>query len=451
MEGYRKFPKGFFQIKLYPFGPITVLTDQRLINELRNAPDEFLDFTGGIARTIQPKYTLSPILTETGHHLPTIRTTLTRNLAILFEDIVDEMKASFEENIDVKGSEWIAVPAHSTMMDIVSRISNRVIVGLPHCRNKEYCKLNVGFVIDVVQTGRKINRFPDFLHPIIGPYYSIVKSYQQRMLSIIGPTIKQRREMLDRYGSEWADKPNDYLTWTMEEDTGPLARDPGYLALRILQVNFAAIHTSSRTFTHALYTLALHPEWTSSLRDESFRIIKQEGGWTKAAMREMKMGDSFLRESARVNSLNLLILTRLALKSYTFSNGLTIPKGNYVTTSSYSIHQDDGKYAEANEFKPWRFVDENHPADKEKGGPNAAKQYVETGPDYLAFGYGKHACPGRFFAANELKAMLCYVVMNYDIKLEGGETVRPENLYVGSTVSPNPAAKVMFRKRTQRE
>jgi len=65
----------------------------------------------------------------------------------------------------------------------------------------------------------------------------------------------------------------------------------------------------------------------------------------------------------------------------------------------------------------------------------------------LAFGYGKHACPGRFFAANELKAMLCYVVMNYDVKLEGDSKVRPENMYMGASVSPNPFAKVMFRRR----
>jgi len=392
---------------------------------------------------------MSPVLGIDRHHIPTIRTTLTRNLAILFEDIVDEMKASFDKNLDLTGTEWKAFPAYKTMMNIVARTSNRVVVGLPHCRDEEFCKMNVVYTIDVIETAKKINRFPEFLHPIVGPYYSIVKDYRKRMLDIIGPTIKERGEMLDKYGTEWADKPNDYLTWTMEENTGPLARDPGYLALRILQVNFAAIHTSSMTFTHALYTLAVHPEWADILREEAFRVIKHEGGWSKAAMREMKMGDSFLRESARVNALALLILTREAKKDFTFSNGLTIPKGNFVTTSLYSIHQDDLKYAEAKEFKPWRFVDESESEVKvdRLGEGVGMNQYVATGPDFLAFGYGKHACPGRFFAANELKAMLCYVVMNYDVKLEGDSKVRPENMYMGASVSPNPFAKVMFRRR----
>ena len=54
--------------------------------------------------------------------------------------------------------------------------------------------------------------------------------------------------------------------------------------------------------------------------------------------------------------------------------------------------------------------------------------------------------PGRFFAANELKAMLAFMVVHYDIKL-AGDGVRPPNVYFGNSVVPSPAGKLMFRKR----
>jgi hypothetical protein len=54
--------------------------------------------------------------------------------------------------------------------------------------------------------------------------------------------------------------------------------------------------------------------------------------------------------------------------------------------------------------------------------------------------------PGRFFAANELKAMLSHVVLNYDVKLEH-EGVRPANTWFATACVPNPTAEVMFRKR----
>lgn len=56
--------------------------------------------------------------------------------------------------------------------------------------------------------------------------------------------------------------------------------------------------------------------------------------------------------------------------------------------------------------------------------------------------------PGRFFAANELKAMLAYVVLNYDVKFER-EGVRPENKWIAMSIVPDPTAHVLFRKRQQ--
>lgn len=55
--------------------------------------------------------------------------------------------------------------------------------------------------------------------------------------------------------------------------------------------------------------------------------------------------------------------------------------------------------------------------------------------------------PGRFFAANELKAMMAYLVMHYDVRLGDGETERPKDIEFGVHIIPNPDAKVMFRRR----
>ena len=56
--------------------------------------------------------------------------------------------------------------------------------------------------------------------------------------------------------------------------------------------------------------------------------------------------------------------------------------------------------------------------------------------------------PGRFFAANELKAMLAYIVVHYDLKVTGADpAARPPNVYFANTVLPNPKGQVMFRKR----
>jgi hypothetical protein len=51
--------------------------------------------------------------------------------------------------------------------------------------------------------------------------------------------------------------------------------------------------------------------------------------------------------------------------------------------------------------------------------------------------------PGRFFAANELKAMLAHVLLTYDLKMT--DTAR--DTHFGINTIPDTKAEVWFRKR----
>ena len=53
--------------------------------------------------------------------------------------------------------------------------------------------------------------------------------------------------------------------------------------------------------------------------------------------------------------------------------------------------------------------------------------------------------PGRFFAANEVKALLAHILVTYDFKLEEGKRA-PRIRVIGSLRVPEKA-NVMFRKR----
>lgn len=69
---------------------------------------------------------------------------------------------------------------------------------------------------------------------------------------------------------------------------------------------------------------------------------------------------------------------------------------------------------------------------------------VTTSDTYLAFGHGRHACPGRFFAAQEMKLMLAYVLQNYDI--EKLKEKPPSTMLMGTNV-PNEKAKIRVKRR----
>ena len=71
---------------------------------------------------------------------------------------------------------------------------------------------------------------------------------------------------------------------------------------------------------------------------------------------------------------------------------------------------------------------------------------VSLSQDFLSFGLGRHACPGRYLAACALKLMFAHIVTTYDVKLEI-EGARPKDMWVMGSCLPNPKANVLFRKR----
>lgn len=72
-----------------------------------------------------------------------------------------------------------------------------------------------------------------------------------------------------------------------------------------------------------------------------------------------------------------------------------------------------------------------------------------TDHDHLfRLGHGRHACPGRFYAAAELKVVLAEILSTYDIKLcEGYSKSRPLGAWMEIMAAPDHTYELCFRKR----
>ena len=208
---------------------------------------------------------------------------------------------------------------------------------------------------------------------------------------------------------------------------------------------------------------------------------------------------------------------RKTLKPFTFRKAVdgtvTIPAGVFVFAAVPTMHSDVAMYGEdAHIFNGFRFVPEhilgrrgirraqtastsdcvsfistpsadatsrlldcNVDIPDEPVAPRNA--LVGTSPNFLAWGAGKHQCPGRFFAAVETKMMLAYVVSTFDVATDGhtgkghghamdnngasaGDTndhqgagrgnegsSRPKDLRLEANCFPNPWAKIRMRRR----
>ncbi|KAF8875327.1 cytochrome P450 [Gymnopilus junonius] len=305
-------------------------------------------------------------------------------------------------------------------MKIVCRTTNRVFVGLP---------INEQFTIDVFIGAQIINLFPEFLKPLVGPVLTKVPGRIKRAVHHIRPLVEEQLKQRERHGKDWPDKPNDLISWLFDE-----AKE---IAIRVLSVNVAAIHTTTNALTHTLFNLAAYPEYVAPLREEVESVIEAEG-WTKLSMQKMRKLESFIMESQR-SAVGAQAMNRKILQNFTFSNGITLPAGTEVAIASYETHLDDKNYDRAHEFQGFRFSNMPHE------GEGLKHQFVSMAPNYYTFGMGRHTCPGRFFAVNELKAMLVYILLNYDVKFPN-DGPRPDNFWFSGLLTASRTAEVMFKR-----
>ncbi|GLB41513.1 putative cytochrome p450 [Lyophyllum shimeji] len=417
-RGCREYGHGIFKVP--NLGKwLVVVNGAKYIEDLRKAPEDVLSFHDAVENQLQIPFTLGPSISKDPVH--------------------EEVVVAFNDVLPLQEHAWLKVKAMDTMMPIISRASNCIFVGTPLCRDPDYMGISLKFTMVIVKAAVLLSLVPPFLRPLASRFFTNIPSSIDQAAVHIKPLIDERQRNMAEYGKEYPGKPNDMLSWLMDEAQGEEAT-LHYLARRLLTVNFAAIHTSTITFTHALLYLAAYPEYIKPLREEVQEIVDQEG-WTHSAISRMIKVDSFIKESMRLNSLGCLLMERVARQPFTFSDGTYIPKGTVIAVASQATHLDNANYPDPNVFDPLRFVDKTK---KENAGRKV--DMVSTHSDFVAFGHGRHACPGRFFAANELKIMLAHVVMNYDVKLEG-RGGRPENMWFVTSCIPNPKAEVLFRKR----
>ncbi|KAF6747803.1 cytochrome P450 [Ephemerocybe angulata] len=450
-EGYRKYRGSAFKIRT-PYtstGWYVVVSGEQMIEELRTVSSDVLSFLEGVAESLQTEYTSGPQSRTSHAQVPVIRGPLTRSLMTHFSDLKDELVNACDTFLP-DSSDWEVLPSvHETNVHIVCRTSNRIFVGLPLCRDPEFLKLQEGWTISVVLGSFALLWTPDFLKPVVGPLVSRVKSTTRKVEAFLRETILERTRIGAKNGAEWERNQEDLISW-MIDAASPESRDVETITSRVMLVNFAAIHTISLVLTSVMLELAARREYHEALREEIEEMISTYG-WSKESTSRMLKLDSFLKESIRVSGMANFGSPRKAMKDFTFSNGITIPAGYTVTIAASGIHADPEIYEDPMDFKGFRFYDMNQKdAANQEEGPDmegTRNQSTSLDPTWWAFGHGRHACPGRSFALTEVKAILCHLLLNYDLKLPNDATEPPPGFWFAGQRAPQPGAKILFRKR----
>lgn len=130
---------------------------------------------------------------------------------------------------------------------------------------------------------------------------------------------------------------------------------------------------------------------------------------------------------------------RVAKEKVTLQDGTIVPKGTSLAFAN-ELRLDPEMYPDPENFDGYRFQ-------KMRGDPDKAKlvPFTKTRMSHLAFGHGKHACPGRFLSSDEAKLILCHILLKYEFKAVEGCV--PNMCVRGMFVQRDPGGVISVKPR----
>lgn len=146
-----------------------------------------------------------------------------------------------------------------------------------------------------------LQNWPAIFHPLVHWFLAPcreIREQEVRARKIVEPLFKKRREETAeslRNGMT-PERKYDSIQW-LEECADGRPYDETVLELALF---LAAVHTTSDLMTKVMVDLCQHPDLIEPLREEISTNVAQYG-WDKLGLHELKLMDSVLKESQRIN------------------------------------------------------------------------------------------------------------------------------------------------------
>jgi cytochrome P450 len=353
-------------------------------------------------------------------HVPiqTIHKHLARHLVGLIPGVQEEVHGAIDATFGKDTENWKAVNLWEAWLGIVPRVTNRIIVGAPLCRNQEFLDSQVAFADDVVRNSFILHMFPRISHPLVGPLLALVNWWHWRKSYLHAKSVLQKRlsdmarkaSGVDPAYDDWQ-PPEDMITWLIRQaqiDGWASELTPEALSKYILPIEFAAIHTTVMTgFNLVLDLLSSDPSLNclETIREETSRVFREEGSgtWTKQGLARLHRTDSAIKESMRLSHFARGLTHRKVVAREGVTNpaeGWHAPYGAFLMLDLAGTHRDAELYENPDEYDPWRFSREREayearPAAERNDAEEALRikrlGMVTTTAEYLSFSHGRHA------------------------------------------------------------
>ncbi|KAK7741957.1 hypothetical protein SLS62_010852 [Diatrype stigma] len=302
----------------------------------------------------------------------------------------------------------------SNPASIIARVALRTLLGSPACRDEKVVKATQSFANKLFSAAAIINCMPPLFRPILAPILALpTKRYRNQYRKVVVPLIKERILLWEQHEKTGeGELPSDFLQWLIPRAAqhGRENLDPSKLSYRLLALNTMFVYAMSFVFAQTVIDICASPDhkrFMDGMVAECKAVAARypDGLASSEAVEQLHRVDSAIRESMRISDVGVVTMPRdvVGNKPLDLGNGIICPPGTRLMYPTQPIHMDPDFWEDPLRFNAFRFSDPfdteaetSSPAMNRDGTPKQRESLVDLTPSFLARGFGKKACPGRY-------------------------------------------------------
>ncbi|EPE24115.1 Cytochrome P450 [Glarea lozoyensis ATCC 20868] len=356
------------------------------------------------------------------YYFRVLREGLTTKLAglypYMYETLVKEMDGHISRKSEVNG--WKSIHYYPFLEYVTVSMIGPIFWGQPLWDVPEFQDAARRFPAQYFKFGEIVQHVPKITIPLVKYAVTGGNKYRNVLIKHLLPIIRKQLSEEAKQEKTGDESPFcDIMQDAIRMVRGKAYWTPERVILLLESLWRAGGHSVPMTIAHIVNSLCEHPEYFEPLREE----LQQHQDMDFKTLESLPLANSFMKEVIRTRPLDSASTRRKAMKTHTFQNGPHVPAGNIVCIPSLSIMNDASIYPNPQVFDGFRFVTANDAGMvNESPDMKGMSKVTDVNLKFPFWGYGKEACPGRFFASIEMKIVMAILVSRYDFKLAKPET-----------------------------
>lgn len=171
------------------------------------------------------------------------------------------------------------------------------------CRDKDWTRASSEYTMLAFALTTYVRQWPGWLRPYIHwflPPCWELRNKLNEARRCLEPHLERRNAIKQEALAQGNPCPfDDSIEWFGREYD---KHDP---ATEQIAISIVAYHTTSDLLSETLVNLCRYPDTFKALREEIVTVLSEEGGLTKAALYNLKLMDSVIKESQRLRPILL--------------------------------------------------------------------------------------------------------------------------------------------------